>query len=127
MRVLTNCLGAFALVTLTGCSHGMVTFEKAMDAGSAAWDQHVDAVIESCRAQQLPTESERAACVAEVRELDTQAVAPGVTATVAALRAYWIAKAAGAGPLELARLARQVYQAAAGLPLESFGGIGGRR
>lgn len=101
--------------------------ERALDAGSLAWDQHVDAVIEDCREQDLPTKDERAACVGDVARLDEDVVAPAVTAGVLALRAYWLGVAVGEDRGELARHLADFAAAVAGLPAEFFGGLRGVR
>lgn len=111
-------------VLLAGCSlnHTMVRVEHTLVAGSEAWDEHVDTEIEKCRAQQLPAEEERKACIEPTSKVD-EAVAIAVTAAVAGIRAYWIGVAIGQSPKELKRHAFNVVSAISTLPVEHFGGL----
>lgn len=89
----------------------------------AAWDDHVDHVIDDCRAKELPTPEQRAECVDEVKSLDADVVSPAVLAAGLALQAYWVGVAAKAKPAELARLLADFVAAVAALPPEYFGGL----
>src|SRR5690606_2189448 len=91
-------------IMLGGCAtvnQKMVVAEHLLLAGSGRWDEQVDAKIAECRDQNLPTEAEREACVAPIRKIDETVVAPAVTTGVAALRAFWIARAAGEDPKDV--------------------------
>jgi hypothetical protein len=112
---------ATLLLCLSACSPNrlFVRAEHALEVGSEAWDDRIDAKIAECRAQNLPTPVERAACVEPERTIDAEIVAPAMTAVVAALRAYWIAQAAGkVDPAELARILQDLREATADLPPE---------
>lgn len=88
--------------------------------GSEEWDQIVESTIADCRAQNLPTPEQREDCIAPIADKDAEIVAPGVTAVVALLRAYWIASGSGAGYTERAAILAQIAAAASTLPPEAF-------
>jgi hypothetical protein len=101
----------------------MVVTEKSLMAGSDALDVAVDAQIEICRAKDLPTPEQRQACVADIKQTQ-ELTAPYVTAAVHAMRAYWMAKAAG-DKAGMAQAARELSEAVSHLPPEFFKGLQG--
>ena len=119
-------LGALAVLVLSGCAvtqqRAVVGVERALEAGSEAWDDYVDERLAECEAKGLATEAERAACIEPTRKAD-EAVASGLTAAVAALRAYWIGIAVGQEPDEIAGHFEDIVDAVDDLPVEHFGGV----
>jgi hypothetical protein len=110
-------------VLATGCAHqAALIAEHTLDAGVTAWSEHVDDAIANCRAQNLPTETARAACIEPVAQLDRDVVAPAVLSAVLALRAYWLGVSLDESPAELAKHLDAFRSALAGLPFEYFGG-----
>lgn len=123
-------LVALGVLTAPVCSMGcsvmprvMVISEKTLTAGSAALDASLEARIEQCRAKQLPTPEERKACIEPVTRV-SDAAEPVIVACVAALRAYWTAKAADDKD-GMARAVLALKEAAATLPPEYFKGLQG--
>ena len=119
VRLVALALGLACL----GCStldRTAVRVERLVLVGSEEWDQIVDDAIADCRALDLPTPEERQDCIAPVMDTDTDVVAPGVTAVVALLRAYWIASGSGAGYTERVAILGQIAAAASTLPPEAF-------
>lgn len=130
VRRLTGLIAAFALLTQTAaCAHGadrrfMINAERALNHGVDAWEETIDATIESCRAR-LPnaTEVQRRECVREVDDLDRRVVEPSIVAIVASLQIYWTAS--GAGDDETAQDAlERVARLVEGLPPEVFDALG---
>lgn len=114
-----------AVAFATGCAvtqdQRMIAVEHAVDAGSALLDAAIDAQVDACEARKLDTESERAACVDTISRLN-DAAEPALLASVAALRAYWTARASGDEPgIEQARASLQA--AIDALPSEYFSGL----
>lgn len=109
---------------LAGCASShqkMLAVERGLDAGSAALDVAVDITIERCRAKNLPTESERAACVAKVEHVNDVAT-PVIDLAVGALQTYWTA-AAAADEGRQAQAIAGLKAAIASLPDEYFAGL----
>lgn len=100
-----------------------VRAERVLEAGNGAWDEHIDRVIDDCRAKQLPTPAERAECVKRENDIDKKIVDPAVRSAVAALRAFWIASAAGASPQDLKKHLAEFQDAVKDLPPEFFAGV----
>ena len=123
---MTAFLLMLVLVLLGGCGQALsrtaVHAERALEAGSNAWDTHVESVIDGCRAKDLPTEEARAECVGDLKAQNAH-VEKAMTAAVIALRGYWIAVAAGASNQELQSNLAAVLDALDDLPPEYFGGV----
>ena len=118
--------GIILALALFGCAPaqqlGMLRAEQALEAGAEAWAERVDEEIAKCVALELPTEAERAACIAPTKA-QHEAIETGTLAAVAALRAYWAAVAADADGATLAELALAVGEAVGDLPADVFAGV----
>ncbi len=94
--------------------------EDALAKDSQEWTETIEAKIAECRAQQLPTPEARSECIEPEQTIDRDIVAPATVAVVAALRAYWLAAANDASPVEFARLLDDLRVAVSDLPPEIF-------
>jgi hypothetical protein len=101
----------------------MVRVEKVLEAGAEHWEHVVDAEIAECRAKQLPTEAERAACVEPIHRMNDQVVAPALTAATGALRAFWYAVATGEDHRKLRQRVIDIAAIISSLPVEHFAGL----
>jgi hypothetical protein len=120
-------LAAFfwAAVWASGCAlsqeQRVLATERALEAGSASLDLAVDAAVEACRAKNLPDEAAREACVGPIATIN-DAATPVLEAAVAALRAYWSAKAA-ADETKVGQAVAALRVALEALPSEYFAGL----
>lgn len=124
MRKLLQTIALSAVTFLVACAGSnqfMVTSELVLTAGSDAWDEHTDQVIEKCRG--LATSEQRAECVEPEYTIDKEIVAPSVVTAVAALRAYWLGVSIGEDPKDLAKHVSDFISATSDLPLSHFGGL----
>jgi hypothetical protein len=116
---------AFCVAFLSGCAlsqeQRVLATERALEAGSAALDLAVDAAVERCRAKNLADEAAREACVEPVAKIN-DAATPMIETAVAALRAYWSAKAA-ADETKVGQAIVALRAALEALPSEYFAGL----
>ena len=120
-RIVAGLVISAWLVACSASNRFAVRVEKALAADSQDWDARVSAKILECRAKNLPTPQERADCVEPERTTDAMVVGPVTVATVAILRAYWLASANGdIDPADFARLLDDLRNAVADLPPDTF-------
>ena len=96
--------------------------ENGLRVGNEAWGEHYDEVLKECQAVAEPESPEAEECFGPTFDKDKK-VGVIIKSSVAVLRAFWVAYAAGQKPKELRGILAELPKIVNDLPDEFFKGI----
>lgn len=104
-------------VSVTGCASAMIVTEQGLTAGAEVWHDAYMQAADDCAAEHAPRTPGMEACFGGWYDADAK-VGVVLKSAVGALRAYWVARAAGARP-DIRETLRSVHAILRDLPPEA--------
>ena len=96
--------------------------ENALRVGNEVWDEHYNSKLEECKKVAQPKTSEAEECFGPTFDVNKK-VGIAIKSSVAVLRTFWAAYAAGKNPKELQNILAEMPAIVKDLPDEFFAGI----